>query len=128
MRRLTTSQLKPTRLRMAAEQKGMCPITKRALGDDVVLDHDHDSGMIRAVLPRWINAVLGKCENWSRRAGKGVDPVALLRSIADYMEFHIKYPSGILHPTFKTEVEKRDLRNKRARDARRKANKVKADD
>lgn len=122
MKRLTASMLKPKRTQMAKEQQGLCPITKRPLGDDIVLDHCHSTGMIRAVLPRWINAVLGKVENWSNRAGKGIDGLELLRGIADYIEFHRKYPTGILHPTHRTEREKMDLRNKRARNARRKSN------
>jgi hypothetical protein len=114
--------LKPKRAQMAKEQHGLCPITKRPLGDDIVLDHCHTTGMIRAVLPRWINAILGRIENWSARAGKGIDQIALLRGIADYIEFHQRYPTGILHPTHRTEAEKRDLKNKRARAARQKAN------
>lgn len=108
---------------MAAEQKGICPITGQPLGDDVVLDHCHSTGMVRAVLPRWTNAVLGRLENWSNRLGGGVDPIKFLRGVADYIEFHQQYPSGVLHPTHKTEAEKRDLRNKRAREARRKSKK-----
>lgn len=122
MRRLTTSMLKPARLKQLATQGGKSPITGLPI-TDAVYDHCHRTGNCRAVLNRWENAVLGRLENWSARLGNGVDPIKFLRGVADYMEFHQQYPSGVLHPTHKTEVEKRDLRNKRARDARRKANK-----
>jgi hypothetical protein len=93
------------------------------MGEDVVVDHCHKSGMVRAVLPRWVNACLGKVENWAGRVGNGIDPVEFLRGCADYIDFHRTYPSGTYYPTHKTEAEKRELRNKRARQARRKANK-----
>lgn len=125
MKRLTASMLKPKRAQMMKEQGGVSPITGLPITDPV-LDHCHKTGNLRAVLNRWENAVLGRLENWSARLGGGVDPIKFLRGVADYMEFHQKYPTGVLHPTHKTEAEKRDLRNKRAREARRKANKESA--
>ncbi|KDD18703.1 hypothetical protein L522_4177 [Bordetella bronchiseptica MBORD707] len=61
-------------------------------------------------------------ENWAARLGGGVDPIKFLRAVADYLEHHVKFPSGVFHPTHRTEAEKRELRNKRARESRRKAN------
>jgi len=109
---------------MLKEQGGVSPITKLPVTDPV-LDHCHKTGYLRAVLNRWENAVLGRIENWAARLGGGVDPIAFLRAVADYLEHHQKYPTGIYHPTHRTEAEKKELRNKRARDARRKANKEK---
>lgn len=121
MKRLTASMLKPKRAQMLKEQGGISPITGLAVTDPV-LDHCHKTGNIRAVLNRWENAVLGRLENWAARLGGGVDPIKFLRAVADYLEHHAKYPVGILHPTHRTEEEKRQLRNKRARESRRKAN------
>ncbi|WP_397473765.1 endonuclease domain-containing protein [Pusillimonas sp.] len=112
--------LKAARLKQLALQGGKSPITGLPITDPVY-DHCHKTGMLRAVLNRWENSILGRLENWANRLGGGVDPIAFLRGVADYIEFHQKYPSNILHPTYKTEAEKRDLRNKRAREARRKA-------
>lgn len=114
MRRLTASALKPKRLSMAKEQNGVSPITGLPLTDPV-LDHDHKTGDIRAVLNRWENSVLGRLENWSARIGGNIDQVVFLRGVADYLEHHQKYPTGVKHPTFKTEDEKRLARNKKAR-------------
>ncbi|OZI20070.1 hypothetical protein CAL26_21180 [Bordetella genomosp. 9] len=113
--------LKPKRAQMLKEQGGVSPITGLEITDPV-LDHCHTTGNIRAVLNRWENAVLGRLENWASRLGKGIDPIRFLRGVADYLEFHRTYPTGILHPTHRTESEKRELRNKRARESRRKAN------
>ncbi len=111
--------LKPQRSKMLREQSNRSPITGLEITDPV-LDHDHQTGDIRAVLNRWENSVLGRLENWSRRIGRGVDPIQFLRGVADYIEHHKTYPSGIKYPTYKTEAEKRDARNKKAREARRK--------
>lgn len=109
---------------MLKEQGGIDPITKLQITDPV-LDHDHGSGDVRAVLQRWNNGVLGKIENWASRAGAGLDPIVYLKSVVAYLEFHQAYPSGLKYPTFKTEDEKRLARNKAAR-VRRKTKKESA--
>lgn len=91
------------------------------MSEDTVVDHDHATGDVRAVLCRWCNACLGKIENWSNRIGRGVDGKEFLRNTLEYLAFHEANPSGTKYPTYKTEREKQDLRNKRARIARRKA-------
>lgn len=107
---------------MTKEQGNKSPLTDQEITDPV-LDHDHDTGSVRAVLNRWENAVLGRLENWSARIGKGVDPIAFLRKCADYIEFHKQFPADTKYPTYRTEAEKRDLRNKKARQARAKKRK-----
>lgn len=117
MKRLTASSLKPKRLQMAKEQSGLSALTGRPLIDPV-LDHDHTTGDIRAVLNRWENSVLGRLENWSARLGKDVDPILFLRQVAAYLEFHQAHPSGVKHSTYRTDEEKRLARNKKARTRR----------
>lgn len=73
------------------------------------------------MLCRWCNAVLGKVENWSNRIGRGVEPKTFLKNVLTYLAFHAENPSNIKYPTYKTEAEKRDARNRKARLARRKA-------
>lgn len=106
---------------MKKEQREVCPLCGGPLGDDIVLDHDHATGDVRAVLCRWCNAVLGKVENWSNRIGRGVEPLTFLTNTVSYLKFHRHNPSNLKYPTHKTEAEKRDARNRKARLARRKA-------
>jgi hypothetical protein len=106
---------------MKKEQADICPLCGGPLGDDIVLDHDHKTGDVRAVLHRWCNAVLGKIENWSYRVGQGVESQDFLRNTLDYLRVHRENPSNLKYPTYKTEDEKRLARNKKARVARRKA-------
>ncbi|APU00314.1 endonuclease VII [Ralstonia phage RS-PII-1] len=105
---------------MAAQQGNKSPLTGNEITDPV-LDHCHKTGSIRAVLNRWENAVLGRLENWANRIGNGVEPIAFLRACADYIEHHKANPNPIQYPTHKTEAEKKELRAKKAREARRKA-------
>ncbi|BAP15827.1 endonuclease VII [Ralstonia phage RSJ2] len=98
---------------------------------NAVLDHCHGHGGIRATLGRWNNGVLGKIENWANRlgadpaTGQRLEPWVYLRNIADYLEKHATPQFKYSHPTHKTEREKMDLKNKRARNARAKAAKEK---
>lgn len=120
MRRLTASGLEPYRNKLLKEQNGLDPITGQTITDPVV-DHDHSTGAVRAVLQRWNNGVLGRVENWAGRIGGGIDPVLYLRAVADYLEFHQKYPRDVTYHTHRTADEKRVLRNKRAVVRRKKA-------
>jgi len=108
---------------MTRQQGNECPLCKQQMNEDTVVDHDHASGDVRAVLCRWCNSCLGKIENWSNRVGRGIVPLQFLANTVEYLRFHTAYPSNLKYPTHKTEDEKRLLRNKRARQARVKARK-----
>lgn len=126
MRRLKTSEVAPYRAAKLKEQSGKCALCclPIAAGSDV-LDHDHSTGVIRAVLHRSCNALLGKVENNYKRYGiKDMTQLArMLSNVASYLSMYPPHLVGDLplHPTHKTEDEKRLLRNKRARVARAKA-------
>lgn len=65
------------------------------------------------------NALLGKVENNAPRFGvKNI--AAFGAGIAGYLSKHVTNVTGLIHPLHKTEDEKRELRNKRARVARMK--------
>jgi hypothetical protein len=121
--RLKTTEVKPTRERLYLAQAARCGVCQFHIvkGDDV-LDHDHDTGAIRGVLHRSCNALLGKIENAYRRFGVK-DLAAWAQGMPAYLQQHRMNRTGLLHPTFKTDDEKRVRRNKLAvkRRATRKA-------
>jgi len=113
--------IKPVRMKLARQQQGKCPLCGLDLGSDTVLNHDHATGNVRAVLHRWCNSILGRVENWSGRIGHGVNPHTFLANTLAYLQHHRANPSGLKHPTHRTDDEKRLRRNARARAARRQA-------
>ncbi len=106
---------------MIVKQGGKCPLcNERLVGPKAkkpALDHCHVRGHVRDVLCIWCNGREGKVFNLARTAQKD-DPVGWIRRLADYLEKHQVSQHGIMHPTHKTEVEKRLERNKKARDKR----------
>lgn len=122
MHRLTASKLGAFREELLAKQGNVCALCGDAFTtkNPPVLDHDHTTGLCRAVLHRGCNAALGHVEN-NRARYFMTDPVRLARwarGLATYLSR--SYEGMPYHPTFKTEDEKRERRNKLAR-ARRAA-------
>jgi len=85
-----------------------------------VLDHDHHTGAVRDALHRGCNALLGKIENNYKRYGVWhLKP--FLAGAGDYLQRHSENRTGLLHPTHKTDEDKRIRRNKLAAARRAKA-------
>jgi len=86
---------------------------------DPVLDHSHTTGAVRGTLHRSCNALLGKLENNHARFGVAEDRLpAFLHGAAAYLQKHKTNITGLIHPTHKTEEEKRIARNTKARKAK----------
>lgn len=121
MKRLTAAQVRTVRISMAAQQGNRCALCKGQFGTkaplDPVLDHDHRTGAVRGVLHRCCNSLLGKIENNAPRYGVR-DIAAFVNGVAAYLIQHMTNITGYLHPSHRTEDEKRILRNMRARKAR----------
>lgn len=119
MTRLKTTEVAPTRARLAAEQGNRCKLCLLPLGsgaDRPVLDHDHHTGHIRGVLHSGCNAMLGKVENNYKRTG--VKLGAFMPRALPYMQAHETPQHDLLHPSHKTADEKRLRKNARAKKAR----------
>ena len=104
--KLKYSEVKPLREKLLSEQDARCALCEQLVLEDAVLDHDHKTGVIRGVLHRGCNALLGKIENNMPR--NRIDLGRMAR-IADNL---IKYitadaRSEFLHPTFKTPEERK---------------------
>ena len=120
--RLTTASLQKWRVATLEAQGGKCalcglPIATAA--DPAVGDHNHDTGQMRGVLHRSCNSLLGNIENNRKRYGIRSDAQLslMLRNVVQYTT--LRRPDDTpLYPAYRTEDEKRELRNKRARVAR----------
>jgi len=79
-----------------ANKPERCPILGGRTQDWVV-DHDHKTGMVRGVISRVGNSLIGKIENFlvSRGGQKPENFPKILRNIADYLD---RENLDILHP------------------------------
>ncbi len=78
-----------------------------------MLDHCHTTGAVRGTLHRSCNSLLGKVENNAARFGVKSLP-AFLNGAAKYLQRHTTNITGLIHPTHKSEDEKRLARNAKA--------------
>lgn len=89
-----------------------------ALCDDIieegkaVLDHDHRSGIIRRVLHRGCNSMLGKIER--NMARSEVDLFRLMKMASTVADYISNTTTDWIHPTFKTKEERIMITKKKA--------------
>ena len=117
--KLKYSQIKSYREQQLTQQFNCCSLCGQAITDDAVLDHDHRSGLIRKVLHRGCNALLGKIEN--NMARNKVDIVRLKQLTANLIDYITTQHTEILHPTHKTPEEKKHARKKSSNNKKRKS-------
>lgn len=122
LRKLKQSEVALHREVLLQRQGGRCALCMEPINGDDVLDHCHKTGIVRGVLHRGCNAMLGHIEN-NKARNHLTDAVKLsrfLRAVPSYLNI----PSAtttqevVLYPAHKTEEQKRLLKNKRARAAR----------
>lgn len=118
MRKLKASEVKPTRLAILLEQNGKCALCQLPCTiENARLDHNHATGAVRGVLHNGCNALLGKIENNAARFGLKSIP-AFGAGLGRYLASHLTNTTGLIHPLHKTEDEKREARNAKARQKR----------
>lgn len=98
---------------LKTKQNGLCPLCKKEIDlkvmgnkSDYVVDHCHESGLIRAVLHRSCNSSEGKIVNaagrWGAKSTKYADVIPYLRSVVEYLEYHRDNPSSLTYPDHRT--------------------------
>lgn len=122
--KLARSQMHSWKVRhLQTVQGGLCalcgkPIDLTIKGEGVI-DHDHDTGLIRGVLHRSCNAAEGKAANaigqWGAKSTKYGDIIAFMENLLAYLK---REPTQYIYPLHKTPDEKREIRNAKAREAR----------
>lgn len=118
MRRLKTAEVSEVREQMLTNNSKRCGLCQLSCSPaEAVLDHDHSTGAIRDTLHRGCNSLLGKLENNFKRYGVK-NLAAFLHGAVPYLQKHEENKTGLLHPSHKSEDEKRLARNAKARKAR----------
>jgi len=85
-----------------------CPILD-IVTDDWVLDHDHDTGMVRGVISRQANSLLGKVENFYFKMCKG-EKYFLPLTLEAMAKYLYEAKTKVLHPVGLTQLTKRFIR------------------
>lgn len=122
-RKLTRSQLRPLGMRLLQEQGGVCALCGKpidlSIKGEMVIDHDHETGLVRGALHRSCNAAEGKVANAAGCWGaKSMSYTAILPWLTNLLAYLQKTPQPYIYPTHKTDEEKRLEANAKARRAR----------
>lgn len=126
-RKLTRSQMTALKNKLMKVPGAKCPLCLRPFSEieakNVVVDHDHNSGLIRGILCRGCNGAEGKIANAAGRwAGLGMDYAKITPFLANLVKYLRSPPTDYIYPTHLSEEEKK----KAAGDKRRKAAMAKA--
>jgi hypothetical protein len=99
--KLKHSEIKPFRQQQLIKQGNCCALCGEIVSDtEAVLDHCHKTGVLRGVLHRGCNSLLGKIENTMPRSLVDINRLAnISKNLIKYLTADAV--SEFLHPTFK---------------------------
>lgn len=122
LKKIKQSDIPQIRKILIARQRGVCPICGKDLTRtrpvNLVVDHDHQTGVIRAVLHRGCNGLDGKVLRFTKTWGKAKtlqDVIATLKRLIQFWELHITPQTEWIHFNYKTVAEKRAAYNAKRR-------------
>jgi Recombination endonuclease VII len=106
--RIKHAQIKAITEELLRRQGGLCEICEKEMTqrDGPVLDHDHDTGVLRGVIHRSCNAAEGKVRIKAMWAHKGVGKTNFLIGLGKYLEKHKNNPRNLLHSSWLSKKEK----------------------
>lgn len=109
MTKLKYREVQEYRVQQLFRQNYRCALCNDRIEDDAVLDHDHKTGLVRKVLHRGCNSLLGKVENGMPRSLMTLERLEVWsKNLFTYIQTqHTEY----LHPTYRT-IEERKMRKK----------------
>jgi len=124
------TELPRIRQELIIKQNGICPICNgdltRTKVTNLVIDHDHKTGIVRAVVHRGCNGIEGKVlrlmKTWGR-ASSMREVIYTLENLIVFWKWHSKPRTHWIYYNFKTEAEKRFALNKKRRLAAKKRRK-----
>lgn len=127
-RKIKRTELPTIKRDLIAKQNGLCPICGKDLTrcnpSNVVVDHDHTTGVIRAALHRGCNGLDGKMLRFLTTWGKAktkLEVIGTLKRLINFWELHATPQTDIIYYNHKTAAEKRAAYNAKRRRARKNA-------
>lgn len=119
--RIKAKDIPAIKAKLLKQQSGRCALCREKPEEpkDICLDHSYQTGFVRAVLCRNCNSIEGRIRHYANRAKRNSTVEVWVKRLIQYWEYHSNNPSGIYHPSYRTEEEKRIRRNKKARKRRK---------
>ena len=116
-RKLKHREVNELRMAILSQQDNRCALCHEGIAElkDACLDHDHKTGFIRGVLCRNCNRGEGEVKTVATRCKRGGTSMNWLMSLVAYWTRHSTPQSNLIHPTHKTEVEKKEIRRTKAK-------------
>ena len=105
--KLKTREIKLYRETQLSHQNHKCALCGEIVGEDAVLDHDHKTGLLRKVLHRGCNSMLGKIENNMPRSQMTRERLGVFAS--NLLAYISTQHTEIRHPTHLT-IEERKMK------------------
>lgn len=126
------AELPKIKKELIKKQGGICPICKgdltRALSKNIVVDHDHKTGIVRAAIHRGCNGLEGRIlrllTTWGKATTKA-KVISTLENLLDFWSLHETPQTKWIYYSHKTETEKRLALNKKRRLAAKKKREAK---
>ena len=113
---------------LIAKQNGVCPICGKDLTRvapiNQIIDHDHDTGYVRAVVHRGCNRVEGSVWNTIQRWGKAsgfIEVLGTMQRLINFWNLHSTPQTDFIYYNHKTAAEKRAAYNTKKRRVRKDA-------
>ena len=103
--KLKYNEIKSYREQQLSLQDNRCFLCGDVVVDDAVLDHCHKTGLLRKVLHRGCNSLLGKIENNMPRSKMTLDRLEVFAG--RLIEYIKTQHTDISHPTYKTQEERK---------------------
>jgi hypothetical protein len=103
--KLKYNEVAPYRAQQLDKQDNRCALCGDVVVDDAVLDHCHKTGLLRKVLHRGCNSLLGKIENNMPRSKMSMNRLEVFAG--RLIEYIKTQHTDILHPTYKTSEERK---------------------
>jgi len=126
--KMKRKEIPSVRRMLLNKQNGICPICGKDLTRtktvNQVIDHDHKTGYVRAVVHRGCNKVEGSVMKTIQRWGKATSMSEVMKTaqrLINFWELYSEAQTNIIYYNHKTAAEKRVAYNAKRRRARKNA-------
>lgn len=119
--KIKSTDIAQVRDELLEKQNWICPVCNQSLRytltRNIVVDHDHNTGYIRAVMHRGCNKAEGSIFKTAQKWGKAAnlqEVIKVLESLIAFWKLHNKPQTNLIYYNHKTPKEKQEAAKKKA--------------